>query len=125
MPLLDVLFSMLWLFLFIAWIFLVVYVFMDIFRSDDLSGWGKAGWTILVLILPLLGVLIYVIARGEQMQERSIQDAKDRDAATQAYIRHAAGSTSTTEELSKLAELREQGALTDEEFAAQKAKLLG
>ncbi|MGI9645834.1 MAG: SHOCT domain-containing protein [Ilumatobacteraceae bacterium] len=124
MPLLDVLFSILWLFLFIAWIFLVVYVFLDIFRSDDMSGWAKAGWVFLVLILPLFGVLIYVIARGDQMQERSIEDAKDRDAAQREYIREAAGTSSTTDELSKLADLREQGVITDEQFAAQKAKLL-
>ena len=94
MPLLDLLLTMFWLFLFFAWIWLVITVFIDIFRSDDLSGWGKAGWTIFVIILPLLGVLIYVIARGDKMQQRRIDDATAQKQATDAYIRQAAGSGS-------------------------------
>ena len=79
--------SMFWLFLFIAWIWLVISVFIDIFRSDDLCGWGKAGWTIVVLFLPLIGVLIYVIARGDKMQERRVNDAVAQRQATDEYIR--------------------------------------
>jgi len=75
MPLLDLLLSMFWIFLFILWIWLVITVFIDIFRSDDLSGWAKALWVIFVIFLPLLGVLIYVIARGDKMQQRRYDDA--------------------------------------------------
>jgi hypothetical protein len=125
MPLLDLLLSMFWLFLFFAWIWLVISVFIDIFRSDDLSGWGKAGWTILVIFLPLLGVLIYIIARGDKMQERRVNDAVAQKQATDAYIRDAAGSgTSVADELTKLGQLRDSGALTEDEYQQQKAKLL-
>ena len=124
MPLLDLLFAMLWFFLFIAWIYLVISIFIDIFRSDDLSGWGKAGWVILVLVVPLIGVLIYLIARGHSMNERRAGDYRRQEEATQQYIREAAGSTSTADELTKLAGLRDNGTLTDDEYQAQKAKLL-
>ena len=80
MPVLDLFFSMLWFFLFILWIWLVISNFIDIFRSDDLSGWGKAGWTIFVIIVPLLGVLVYLIARGDKMQQRSINQARAHQA---------------------------------------------
>jgi hypothetical protein len=125
MPLLDLLWSMLWFFLFILWIWLVISVFADIFRSDDLSGWGKAGWTILVLFVPLLGVLIYLIARGSSMNDRSSRQAAQQQQATDAYIRSVAGSgASTADELSKLAALRDNGTLTEAEYEQQKAKLL-
>jgi len=126
MPLLDLLWSMFMFFLFFAWIWLVVTVFFDIFRSDDLSGWAKAGWSIFVILIPLLGVLIYVIARGDKMQQRRIDDARAQQAATGEYIRSVAGSggASVADELTKLGQLRDQGALTDQEYEAQKAKLL-
>ena len=126
MPLLDIFFSMLMFFLFFAWIWVLITIFADIFRSDDLSGWGKAGWTILVVIIPLLGVLIYLIARGNSMQERSMQQAAHAAKAQQEYIRDVAGSTPTSaaDQISQLADLRDKGALTDEEFQTQKAKIL-
>ena len=126
MPLLDLLLAMFWFFIFIAWIWLLIRIFVDIFRSDDLSGWGKALWVIFVIILPLLGVLIYLIARGGQMQERAMAEAQAQNEAAQAYIRETAGSSgsSTSDEIAKLAKLRDDGTLTDEEFQAQKAKLL-
>ena len=74
MPLLDLFWAMLWFFLFFAWIWLLISIFADIFRSDDLGGWAKAFWTIFVVILPLLGVLVYLIARGGSMQERAMAD---------------------------------------------------
>ncbi len=123
-PLLNVFLTMLWFFLWILWIFLLIRVFMDIFRSSDLGGWGKAGWTIFVIILPFLGVLVYLIARGSGMQKRDISQAQQADQEARAYIQQAAGS-GPSDELAKLAALRDQGVLTDEEFAAQKAKLLG
>ena len=128
MPLLDLFWTMLLLFLWFAWIWLLITIFIDIFRSDDLSGWGKAGWVIFVIFLPLLGVLVYIIARGSSMQERQMRQAADMRKAQDAYIREVAGSGdgggSSADELAKLADLHKQGVLTDDEFAAQKAKLL-
>lgn len=124
MPILDIFWSMLMLFLFFAWAWLLVSVFIDIFGSD-LSGWGKAGWTIFVLALPLLGVLIYLIVHGGDMQRRAMRDAAAVDRAQQDYIRSVAGAPSPADELAKLADLRNQGVITDGEFSAQKAALLG
>jgi hypothetical protein len=125
MPLLDLFWAMLWFFLFFAWIWLLVTVVADIFRSRDMSGWAKALWVLFVIILPWLGVLVYLIARGQEMGERHMEDAMARERATQTYIRQAAGTTtSTADELSKLAELRNSGVITNEEFEAQKAKML-
>lgn len=125
MPLLDLLFTMLWIYLLFLWIWLVVSVFIDIFRSSDLSGWGKAGWTIFVVVLPLLGVLIYLIARGDSMQQRTYDDAIAQQQATDEYIRSVAGpSGSVADELAKLGTLRDDGVITEEQFDNQKAKLL-
>jgi hypothetical protein len=122
---LDLFWAMLWFFLFFAWIWLLISIFGDIFRSDDLSGWGKAFWTIFVVILPLLGVLVYLIARGGSMQERAMAEMAAREKATRQYIQEvSSGSASTADELEKLGNLRAQGVLSEEEFAAQKAKLL-
>jgi ABC-type multidrug transport system fused ATPase/permease subunit len=124
MPLLDLFFAMLWFFLFVAWIWLLISIYADIFRSDDLGGGGKTLWVLFVLFLPFLGVLIYLIARGGSMQERSVQQAAASEQAAQQYIREVAATPSSADELAKLAQLREQGLLTPEEFEAQKAKLL-
>jgi hypothetical protein len=125
MPLLDLFWAMLWFFLFFAWIWLLVTVVADIFRSRDLSGWAKALWVLFVVILPWLGVLVYLIARGQEMGERHMEDAIARERAARSYIQEAAGPTSSAaDELSKLAELRNSGVITDAEFEAQKAKLL-
>ena len=124
MPLVDVFFSMLWFFLFIAWIWVLITVIADVFRSSDLSGWAKALWTIFIIIVPWLGVLIYLIARGDSMAERSMQAAAAQERAARAYIQDAAGSTSTADELKKLADLKAAGVLSDAEYEAQKAKLL-
>ncbi len=124
-PILGLFWTMLMVFIWVAWIFLVFRIFIDIFRSDDLGGWGKALWSIFVIILPFLGVFVYLIARGHSMSERDLAEAKASDAAMQEYIRQAAGtSTGTADELTKLKELHNQGVLTDDEFAQQKAKLL-
>ena len=125
MPLMDLFWAMLWFYLFFIWIWLLISIFSDIFRSEDMGGWGKAGWTLFVIVTPFLGVLIYLIARGKSMQERSIKDATDAESARRDYIRQTAGTaTSTADELSKLAALRDQGVLTAQEFEAQKAALL-
>ena len=121
----DVFLSLLWFFLWIIWFWLLIIVFTDIFRSSDLSGWGKALWTIFVVILPYLGVFIYLIVRGGKMHDRADRDAQAQDAATREYIKGVAGSsTSTADEISRLADLKEKGVITDAEFEAGKAKAL-
>jgi hypothetical protein len=134
-PLLNLFWTMLLLFLWVLWFFLLFKILTDIFRSHDMGGWGKAGWTVFVIVLPFLGVLVYLIARGRSMTERDMEQAKQSEAAFRAYVRDAAGSSGdggggggkTTEhvqELAKLAELKKEGALTDDEFQKAKAKLL-
>lgn len=123
MPLLNLFWAMLWFFLFIIWLWLLVTIFIDIFRSDDMGGWAKALWVVFVVVLPLLGVLVYLIARGGSMQERAMREAAEREKASRQYIQEVA-STSTADELEKLKGLHDRGVLTDDEFAAQKAKLL-
>ncbi len=124
-PLLNLFWTMLYFFVWIVWIFLLIRIFTDIFRSSDLSGWGKAGWSILIIVLPFLGVLIYLIARGASMHTRDVKQAQANEAAFRSYVQEtAATTTSTAEELNKLAVLKQQGVLTDAEFEAQKSKLL-
>ena len=124
MPLLDLFWTFLMFFLFFVWLMLLFRIFGDIFRSDDIGGWGKALWTIFVIFLPFLRVLVYVIARGKGMAERDVKDYQTAEAATQQYIRDTVGSTSSADEIAKLAALRDQGVLTDAEFQTQKAALL-
>jgi hypothetical protein len=122
-PILGVFWSMLIFFLFFAWLILLFRVFVDIFRTD-MGGFAKAIWAIFVIIVPFLGVFLYVIVHGDGMRSRDIADAKQSEAAFQAYVQQAAGSGSVANELSKLSDLRASGALTEAEFEAQKAKLL-
>lgn len=126
MPILDVFFTMLFFFLWVAWIWLVISIFIDIFRSRDLGGWGKAGWSVLVLLVPFLGVLIYLIVRGGSMQDRAMADAQASSDANREYIRSVAGDSSggVADELAKLSALRSDGSISDDEFAAAKAKLI-
>jgi type VI protein secretion system component VasK len=126
-PLLDVFLSMLWFFLWILWIWLVVWILMDVFRSDDMGGWAKAAWTIFIIIIPLFGVLVYLIVRGHSMRDRQMREAQAANQAFDARIREAAGTgggSSTAQELSKLSELHDRGVLTDAEFERQKNKIL-
>ena len=121
----QVFWSFLWFFMFFIWIWLLIVVFSDIFRSDDLGGWGKALWTIFVIVLPYLGVFVYLIARGRKMQEHAVQTAQARDAAFRGYVQDAAGTGgSAADELARLADLRDKGVLTDDEFQHAKAKAL-
>ncbi|MFB7358669.1 SHOCT domain-containing protein [Streptomyces gardneri] len=126
-PLLDVFWTMLWFFLWIMWLFLLFKVITDIFRDHDLNGWAKAGWLIFCIVLPYLGVLVYVIARGKGMSRRDVKQAKDSEAAFQDYIRKTAATApggGATDELARLADLKEKGAITAEEFEKAKAKVL-
>jgi len=123
-PLLDAFWTMLWFFLWILWFFLLFRIILDIFRSKDLGGWGKAGWLIFVCILPFLGVFVYLIARGSKMAQRDVDDAQAADQAARSYIRDVAQESSPADQLAKLADLRERGVITDAEFQQSKAKVL-
>ena len=121
----QVFWSFLWFFMFFIWIWLLIVVFGDLFRSHDLSGWAKAAWVIGIIILPYLGVLIYLIARGHKMAEHAQEAAAAQDSAARAYIQQAAGTTpSTADELQRLADLKAQGVISDSEFETAKAKAL-
>ncbi|NKB40689.1 MAG: SHOCT domain-containing protein [Ilumatobacter sp.] len=124
-PLLNVFWTMLMLFIWIAWLFLLFQVIFDIFRSHDIGGWAKAACFLLVIAVPLLGVLVYVLARGDSMRERDLQRAKDQQDQMDAYVRQAAGTSGgVADEISKLSDLQSSGVITAEQFEAQKAKLL-
>ncbi len=129
-PLLNLFWTMLEFFLWILWFFLLFKIITDIFRSHDMGGWGKAGWTVFVILLPLIGVLVYLIARGGSMGERDLEQAQRADAAFKAYIKDAAGPSggasggSHVDELAKLADLKNSGAITEAEFQKAKDKLL-
>ena len=123
-PLLDLFGTMLGFFIFIIWFWLLIIIFSDIFRSHDIGGFAKALWVIFIIILPFLGILIYLIARGGKMHERAAAAAQQQQQAVDQYIKQTAGATSTADQLAKLADLKDKGAITQAEFDAQKAKLL-
>jgi hypothetical protein len=125
-PVLDAFLTMLYFFLFIIWIWLLIMVFMDIFRSHDMGGGAKALWVIFIIILPFLGVFVYLIARGGKMHERAAAQAAEQQKAFDAYVKQTAGTSgdTTADQLTKLAGLKSQGVITDAEFDAQKAKIL-
>jgi hypothetical protein len=123
-PLLGVLWTMFVFLLWITWFFLLFRVVADIFRSHDLGGLGKAAWLFFVIVLPFLGVFIYVIARGEAMGRRDIEAAQAQKQAFDSYVRGVAGDGGTADQLAKLADLRQQGVITDAEFEREKAKVL-
>ena len=123
-PLLDLFWTMLWFFCFFIYIWLLIRIFSDIFRSHDMGGWAKAGWIIFIFVLPFLGILVYLIARGKKMAEHQMQDQAQAQQEFKAYVQDAAGGGGAADELSKLADLKAKGVITDAEFEAQKAKLL-
>ena len=121
----QALWSIFWFFLFFMWIWLVISIFSDIIRSSDLSGWSKALWSIAIILVPFLGVFIYIIVRGKSMSDRQARGMQAQEQAAQEYIRDVAGSSSTADELAKLAELHTAGTLDDAEYAKAKANALG
>ena len=123
-PLLGAFWTVLEIFLWVLWIWVLIYVFIDIFRSRDLSGGAKALWFLFVLLIPLVGVLVYLIARGGKMHERAVQQAQQQDEAARRYIQEAAGAPNTADQLAQLADLRDRGVITADEFERQKAKVL-
>jgi hypothetical protein len=123
-PLLGVFWTMLWLFLFFIWIWILISVFIDIFRSHDMGGLAKTLWVIFVIILPFLGVFVYLIARGGKMQEHAMRGAAEQEQAFRGYVQDVAGAPGAADQLAKLADLKDRGVLTDAEFEAEKAKVL-
>jgi len=123
-PLLGAFWTIFEIFLWVIWIWILIYVFIDIFRSHDLSGTAKALWFVFVLFIPLIGVLVYLIARGGQMHERAVQQAQQQDQEARRYIQQAAAEGTPADQLAKLADLRDRGVITADEFESQKAKVL-
>jgi len=119
----DIFWSIFWLFLMLAWIWVVISVLADVFRSRDLRGISKALWVLFIILIPWLGVLAYIIVRGDRMEANQLETAKRWEDAQRDYIRNMAG-ISPAAELEKLAALKEQGVLTEEEFTNQKARVL-
>jgi Short C-terminal domain len=121
----QVFWSMLWFFLWFIWIWLLIVVFADIFRSRDLSGWAKALWTIFVIFLPYLGVFVYLIARGHKMGEHAAQQAAAQEAQMREYVQNVASSGGgSADEIAKFADLRDKGVISEDEFQQAKAKAL-
>ena len=121
-PFMDVLWTMIIFFAWVAWIWIVITVLIDIFRRDDIGGWGKAAWVVFVIVLPFLGVLVYLIAQHDGMRERSTKDAKAQQQAFDQYVREAAGGSAS--EIAKAKELLDAGTISQAEFDAIKAKAL-
>jgi uncharacterized membrane protein YcjF (UPF0283 family) len=121
-PFLEILWTLIIFFAWVAWIWIVVTVLIDVFRRDDIGGWGKAGWVVFVIVLPFLGVLIYLIAQHDGMRERNERQFRAQKAAFDQQVREAAGGSAT--EIAKAKELLDSGAITQEDFEAIKAKAL-
>ena len=121
-PFLDVLWTMIIFFCWVIWIWIVITVLVDLFRRHDVGGWGKAAWVIFVIVLPFLGVLIYLIAQHDGMRERSVKQAEAQKQAFDQYVRDAAGGSAA--EIAQAKELLDSGAITQEEFDTLKAKAL-
>ena len=123
-PFLDVLWSMIIFFVWVTWIWMMILILSDVFRRRDLSGWGKAGWTFFLIILPFLGALIYLIAQSDGMAERRAQDVQGQRAQMDDYVRSVAGSGGPAAEIDKAKQLLDSGAITQTEYDALKAKAL-
>lgn len=127
MPFWDVVLSIFWFMILFTWIWLLIAILGDIFRDHELSGWGKALWTLFLVVLPWLGALVYLIARGRSMNERAAAKARQSEEAFGRYVRDAAatGGASTADEIAKLVALRDRGTLSAEEFQQAKSAVLG
>jgi membrane protein implicated in regulation of membrane protease activity len=125
-PVLGIFWTILEVFLWVIWFWILITVFIDIFRSADLSGGAKALWFVFVLFIPLIGVLVYLIARGGSMHDRAAQQVQQQDTEAREYIQQAVAESpaSTADQLAKLADLRDRGVITDAEFEREKAKVL-
>jgi hypothetical protein len=119
----QALLTVLEVFLFVAWLWILFAIIGDLFRDHELSGWAKAGWVVVLILLPLFGSLIYLIARGQGMRERTIAEQREIQGQLDSYVRDTAG-TSSVDQLHKLSDLKQRGDITEAEFEQQKAKLL-
>lgn len=126
-PLFDAFLTILWIFLFALWIWLVISVTIDVFASHDLNGVAKAMWFLAILVFPLLGVVLYLLLRGQHMAQRRGQRAAANERAYQEWLEHVMRSShaSVADELEKLASLKDGGVITEEEFDQQKLRLVG
>ena len=123
-PILGAFWTIFMIFLWVIWFWILITIIIDLFRSHDLSGWAKALWFVFILVLPLIGVLVYLIARGGKMHEHAVRDARQQEADFRSYVQDAAGPPSSADQLAKLADLRDRGVITAEEFEREKAKIL-
>jgi hypothetical protein len=123
----DIMVSIFWFMMLFAWIWLLIMIFGDLFRDHDLSGWAKAAWALFLIVIPWLGALVYLIARGRSMNERARDQAVRNEQEFRRYVQHAAApnAPSTADELAKMADLRDRGTISEQEFAQSKARLLG
>lgn len=120
----EVILSTLWFMLVFAWIWLMISILTDVFRDHEVSGWGKAGWTLFLIVLPWVGALVYLITRGPSMNARYRERVRAQDAEAREYVRGAAGTPSPADELGKLADLQRRGILTEAEYTRAKSALL-
>jgi ABC-type multidrug transport system fused ATPase/permease subunit len=123
-PLLGAFWTIFIIFLWVIWFWILITIIIDLFRSHDLNGFAKALWFIFIIFLPLIGVLVYLIARGGKMHEHQVRDARRQEADFRSYVQEAAGSQSPADQLAKLADLRDRGVITADEFEREKAKIL-
>ena len=121
----DILVSIFWFMLLFAWFWLLVMIVGDLFRDHELSGWAKAFWVLVLLVMPWLGAVVYMVARGRSMNERAREQAARDEHDLRRHAQGATGSPSTADELAKLADLRDRGVISPQEFAQAKARLLG
>jgi hypothetical protein len=123
-PFLNILWSMIIFFVWITWIWMMITILSDVFRRRDLSGWGKAGWSIFLICLPFLGAFIYLIAQGDGMAERNVKDAQGQRAQFDDYVKSVAGDGGPAAEIDKAKQLLDSGAINQAEYEAIKAKAL-
>lgn len=123
-PLLNLFWTMLVFFGWVIWLFLLFRVFADLFRDHEMNGWAKAGWTIVVIVLPLLGVLIYLVVRGGGMARRDAAEAQRQEERFRSYVRDTAQAPSTADELAKLAALKDKNAISADEYERAKSRIL-
>jgi len=120
----QVLLDIVWFFLLFIEVWLMISIFIDIFRRHDMKGWLKAIWTILVIVFPLVGIVLYLIVYGDEMRVHAQRDTQEQDRAFREYLRQKAGASSPADELRQLAELRDKGVINDEEFVQLKSKVV-
>ena len=123
-PFLDIFWTMLIFFMWVIWIWILVTVLMDLFRRHDIGGWGKAGWTLLVVVLPFLGVFLYLVTQGKEMAERRASEIQASQASFDSYVRSVATNGGATDQIAKAKELLDSGAIDQAEFEQLKRKAL-